>query len=277
MTIRLYMASRMLELRYPGKCERCSRKLPVGSHAWWDTNRHTVTCLNCRASALGQSSESALLALDRGQAGASAAREYERRKRKRQHRTREAHPWIGRGLLALNGTPQHEAAFQRGERGELAVAASLEKWAARGASIVLHDRRMPNGHGNIDHLAVAPTGVLVIDAKDIKGRVRVKTPLSGAPKLMIAGRNRTRLVAGVERQMSAVRDALASSGRAEIRVCGFLCFTKADLPLLGRRKIGGCELAYRRAVARKLNARGPLSPSEIEALAESLAAAFPRA
>ncbi len=41
---------------------------------------------------------------------------------------------------------------------------------------------MPGGHGNIDHLAVAPTGVFVIDAKDIKGKVRVANPLFAAAK-----------------------------------------------------------------------------------------------
>jgi hypothetical protein len=74
-----------------------------------------------------------------------------------------------------------------------------------------------------------------------------------------------------------VREALASDGHAEIPVRGFLCFTKADLPLLGARKIGGCELAHRRAVARRLTARGPLDADQIDALACSLDRSFPPA
>jgi hypothetical protein len=212
---------------------------------------------------------------NRGQAGASVAREFERRRSNREFHTREAHPWIGGLLLALRGTPQHESAFHRGELGETAVAAYLEKHTARGSSILLHDRRMPGGLGNIDHLAIAPTGVFVIDAKNIKGKVRVANPLFGAPKLLIAGRNRTKLIDGLDRQVAAVRDALATSGHSDVPVRGVLCFTTADLPLLGTLKMRGHLLLYRKALGKRLNANGSLQPAAIDALARTLVAGLP--
>jgi len=126
-----HMASRVLNLRWPGVCVVCGSALPVGTRAWWDGAARAVTCAACREATTEPSAvEAEQSELDRGQAGASAAREYERRKRNREARTRKAHPRIGGLLLALRGTPQHETAFHSGELGEQAVAASLEQRTA---------------------------------------------------------------------------------------------------------------------------------------------------
>jgi hypothetical protein len=60
-------------------------------------------------------------------------------------------------------------------------------------------------------------------------------------------------------------------------VQGVLCFTIADLPLLGTLKMRGHLLLHRKALAKRLNASGALQPPAIEALANSLAAALPSA
>jgi hypothetical protein len=215
--------------------------------------------------------------LDRGQPGASVAREHRRRKTMREVRTREAHPWIGGLLLALRNSPRHESAFHRGELGEQAVAAYLEKRTARGSTVLLHDRHMPGGYGNIDHLAIAPSGVFVIDAKNIKGKVRVANPLFRAAKLMVRGRDRTKLIDGLDRQIHAVRRALTASGHPGVPVQGVLCFVSADLPLFGTLNMRGHCLLNRRALARRLNKNGPLQPPTIDLIAHALAAALPSA
>jgi hypothetical protein len=214
--------------------------------------------------------------LDRGHAGASVAREHERRQHNRETRTREAHPWIGDLLLTVRAPPQHEVAFRRGELGEKIVAGALEQRTAEGPAIILHDRRMPGGRGNIDHLAVASTGVFVIDAKNYKGKVEVANPLFRAPKLLIARRNRTHLIDGLDRQVAAVRGALGAD-HADLPVQGVLCFAHADLPLVRTLKIRGHLLLYPKGLARRLNVGGPLSPAMIDALARALAAALPSA
>jgi hypothetical protein len=215
--------------------------------------------------------------VDRGVPGASLAREYERRRTNRERRTREQHPHIGGLLLALQDAPQHETAFRQGRQGEEAVAASLEQRTADGSAVLLCNRRMPRGHGDIDLLAIAPAGVFVVDAKALKGSVRINRPLFGKPQLMINGRDRTKLLDGLDRQLSAVRAALDTSGHGEISTRGVLCFTEADLPLFGTLETRGHQLLYRKALAKRLNTTGPLNPAAIGLVAAVLAAAFPPA
>jgi len=274
------MALRMLVLRRADVCVVCGFELPAGATAWWDARGRTVTCAMCqeaRAKPAGALTTPDEGELDRGQPGASVAREHQRRKLARETRVRTAHPRIGGLLLAVGDAPQHETAFRRGELGEQAVGASLEKCAAKGPATVLHDRRMPGGRGNIDHLAIAPCGVFVIDAKQYSGEVRVLDGMFGGPKLLIGGRDRTRLVDGLDRQVSAVRAALAARDHADVPVQGALCFTAADLPRLKALKIRRHLLLSRRALVKRLNADGPLPPPAIDAVAHALAAALPPA
>jgi hypothetical protein len=270
--------SRLLKLRRADTCCVCRILLRAGSWAGWDPQSKAVTCMDCAETAAQHTApEIRPPELDRGRAGASVAREYERRKHNREARTRQRHPWIGGLLLGLRGTPQHEAAFRSGHRGEREVAASLERVAARGSAVVLHDRRMPGGYGNIDHLAIAPAGVFVIDAKNIKGKVRVAGSLFGAGKLRISGRDQTKLIDGLERQVNAVSHVLGAHGCADVPVQGVLCFTKADLPLFGAQKMRGHLLLSRRGVARRLSGGGRLSAASIEDLARMLATGLPSA
>jgi hypothetical protein len=180
-------------------------------------------------------------------------------------------------LLWLNGEPEHQRAFRIGSIGEKEVAASLASRIADGPTIVLQNRRMPRGRGDIDFLVIAPSGVYVIDAKAVKGRVRVATPLFGKTKLTINGSNRTKFIDGMDRQVAAVRAALSVDQRVDVPVQGSLCFTQADLPLLWTLKMRGHLLLYRKALCKRLNGDGPLSAATIEGLAEQLAKAFPRA
>jgi hypothetical protein len=272
------VASRALNLRQPDVCAACGAELPAGSRALWNPATRTVTCQACaRATDTSVVRQPEPGQLDRGQPGSSVAREHERRRRTREQRTRQAHPRIGGLLLALRPAPQHERAFGQGELGELAVAESLERRTAGAPTILLHDRRMPMGVGNIDHLAIAPTGVYAIDAKNYRGKVEVRTPLLGASKLVIDGRDRTKLIDGLDRQVGAVQAALSASGHADVAVRGVLCFTAAELPLLGTLKMRGHMLLYRKALAKRLSAQGSLDRASIEEIARVLAAALPPA
>jgi Nuclease-related domain len=179
-------------------------------------------------------------------------------------------------ILALSSPPQHERAWDAGARGEEAVGRSLERRTAKGPALIMHDRQMPKGRGNIDHLAVAPGGVFVIDAKAIKGKARISQPLFGKPKLIIAERDRTRLVDGLDRQVDAVRRALAERGYGEVPVVGIFCFTEVHLPWLGRT-IRGHRLHYCRGAARQLNRSGPLQQDAIDSIARSLEVGLPPA
>jgi hypothetical protein len=269
------MSSRVLKLRWPAKCIACSASLSAGTRTWWDAQERSVTCMACRSAAFEPAvADRPCSQLERGRPGASAAREHRHRRSNREARTRRNHPLIGGLLLALRDAPQNESAWRQGAIGERAIASYLERRTASGPAIVLYDRRMPDSRANIDVLAIAPTGVYVIDAKAIKGKVRVARPLLSAERLLIEGRNRTKLIDGLERQISAVRDALSAAGHPDVPVRGALCFTKAELPLLGTRKIRGHRLLGRRALAKTLNSKGALTSTTIDALAQALAGAL---
>jgi hypothetical protein len=214
--------------------------------------------------------------LDRGRAGGSLAREYERRKRTREVRARTAHPRIGGLLLALNGEPQHQRAFHQGDVGEKAVAASLEKHVSPPA-VSLMNRRMPKGRGDIDFLVIAPSGVFVVDAKAVEGKVRIHNPWFGSTRLRINGRDRTKYIDGLERQVTAVRDALGGDEAEAVPIQSGLCFTEADLPRLKTLSMRGHLLLYRKALIDWINAPGPLTPEEIGRIARRLASALPPA
>ena len=270
------VGGRKLKLRREDACTCCGADLTAGTHAWWDKDTRTVTCTG-RWGGVTSSPAPAPARPELGQPGASLLREHGRRRRRRENRTREAYPHVGGLLLALGGGPQHESAFEQGALAERAVADSLATHTNSDRVITLHNRRMPGGRGDIDHIAVAPTGVWVIDAKDWKGNVEINSPLFGTPRVFIRGRDCTRLIDGLERQIAAVRAALDRDGDHHIPLQGTLCFTKADLRFLRTQTFRGHLLLHRKALAKRLNAEGPLSPATVERVARKLATALPPA
>jgi len=219
--------------------------------------------------------------IDLGTAGASGRREYERRRAKREQATRERHPRIGNLLLKFQDAPKHEQAWATGAAGEEELAASLARHCPE--VIVLHDRRMPGSRANIDHLAIAPSGVHVIDAKRYKGKIEVRKPFFANAKLFIGGRDKTKLVDGLERQAEAVR-LLMSSVAPDAPIAACFCFLNpagqasgSGLPLLRTLSIRGHSLFYPRKLAKRLNEAGELDTARVQAIALALAAHFPSA
>jgi hypothetical protein len=213
--------------------------------------------------------------LDLGIAGASGKREYERRRAKREAKTRERHPRIGGLLLKLQEAPEHEQAWARGAAGEEELAASLARRSPE--AIVLHDRRMPGSRANIDHLAVVPSGVYVIDAKRYKGKIEVRKPFFGDARLVIGGRDKTKLIAGLERQAEAVRAVLTPLA-PDVRVNKCLCFVgDPEMPVVRRLEIDGVPLLYPRRLAKQLRQPGELSAGEIGRIVGTLTQRFPPA
>jgi hypothetical protein len=217
--------------------------------------------------------------LDLGTAGAGARGEAERRRRRREQKTREAHPRIGGLLLRLQVPPPSERAWEIGAAGEEALAAHLADRCPD--VIVLHDRRMPGSRANIDHIAVAPSGVFVIDAKRYKGKIEIRRPIFGDPVLTIAGRGQTRLVEGLRRQVDAVEKGLAIIEQ-DVPVHGCFCFLDpagqagSGLPPFSTPSINGFPLYRPRKLSRRLNKQGPVASERIAVLAEALIELFPR-
>ncbi len=118
-------------------------------------------------------------------------------------------------------------------QGEVALGAKLEQQTSESIA-VLHDRRIPGTKANIDHIAVTAGGVFVIDAKryvDKRPELRVEGGIlrPRIEKLMVGGRDRTKLVDGVLGQVERVRAVLSDE---TVEVSGVLCFIDADWPLV---------------------------------------------
>jgi Nuclease-related domain len=210
--------------------------------------------------------------MDHDVPGGSARREYERRRGARERSIRRQHPRVGRLLIAIRPAPMHERSWQRGAEGEERVAARLTRLLSGTSVPLLHDRRLPGSRANIDHLAVGPGGITVIDSKHLAGSVRVRGRGEQA-ELRVNGRDRSKLLDGVARQVAAVR---AVVGGVDVRAA--LCFADpSELPLLRQLRPRGILIAGPRGVARLANRRGPLDPAVIEELAAILDRGFPRA
>ncbi|MFS4507540.1 nuclease-related domain-containing protein [Clavibacter sp. Sh2141] len=184
-------------------------------------------------------------------AGASARREYERRRARDQEATRRAWGRFGGIAVALSTERRSTTAWRTGAVGEERLGAALDGIASPRLR-VLHDRRIPGTRANIDHIAVTGAGVWVIDAKRYTGRVslRVEGGLlrPRTETLRIGGRDRTKLVTGVQRQVALVQAALP-----DVRVTGSLCFVDADWPLLGGDfVIGGVRVRRPRTLTKAL-------------------------
>lgn len=286
--------AKVLRLRYAGTCAGCGAELESGTRAAYYKDTKTVRCLACiepdepvpsvapaAAPPLDPAPTPTLDATEPGTAGSSARREYERRSAKREARIREAHPRLGGLILALTDEPQSTTAWASGARGEELLGARLADLAQKGVRL-LHDRRIPGTRANIDHIAVAPTGVHVIDAKRYKGRpsLRVEGGLlrPRVEKLLVGSRDCTRLVEGVHKQVGLVRSALNAVTLTDVPVQGALCFIEADWPLIGGSfVIAEVAVVWPKKLADRLVAPGAMSEAEVETTHRALAKAFPSA
>ena len=307
------VSSRPLRLRWSGSCAACGQDLPRGTTALWSPEAKAATCLTCAGPTdldgccnsaadntdvpAGEHPAAALPKIvDGGLAGASARREFERRSaRERRQQERavaedaawrnqivESRPLLGRVATLITPKPvvgppsQRARAWAEGAAGEELLGRHLA--TLPDTVRVLHDRRIPGSKANIDHIAVTPSGVFVIDAKNYDGRVEVRDvgPWHRVDdRLLVDGRNRTRLVDGVERQVVTVSAAAPDP----IHVQGVLCFVGENWPQMFRRplKVRAVHVVWPSWLVEHLQRPGALPPDQIRQVAEVLAVAFPPA
>lgn len=279
---------KVLTLRRADVCATCAVPLPAGHKAAWDAAGRLVHCLPCHAGEQAtdpvEAPPPAPPVSPSRTGGASAQREYDKRCARREQQIRSAHPRLGGLLLRLNAEPASTRVWAQGAAGERAVAATLDELTGDHL-VALHDRRLrrPDGslsRANVDHLAVAASGVWVVDAKTHQGALEVRRSggLFGprVEALYIRGRDRTSLVQGLLTQVAAVRSQL-DAVQADVPVRGALCFVGTELPWFGASSIGGVPLVGRRGLAKLVRAPGPLTSDERAAVAEYLHGRFPAA
>lgn len=272
------MSEKLLRLRYPATCSSCGGALAKGTEASWNRDTKTATCATCLG-APQVVTAAAAEAIERGEAGGSAAREWRRRHERRERTIRSRYGKLSGVVLALSDDPHSTAAWDYGANGERALGTMLDPLRDEGLA-VLHDRRIPRSKANIDHLVVAPWGVFVVDAKNYKGRVEKRDRggfLSTDYRLYVGGRDKTALVAGMTKQAQAVRAALDDKD-ASVRICKTICFVDADWSLFARPiEMEGVHVLWPRALGKLIRTEGSLSRDEIARIERKLALALPAA
>ncbi len=218
----------------------------------------------------------------RRDAGESAQREFERRHDKRDADVRKRHPRIGGLLLTAFDDPQSTQAWKKGAAGERIVGDVLEGLASKNVRCI-HDRRRPRSKANIDHIAISPSGVTVIDAKRYGGLVHhrdVGTWRKRDERLYVGERDRTKLVSGVLSQVAAVQALLNELGH-DIAVNGRLCFVDAEWKVFSKPfTIQGIGISGPNALAKILTQRkstDSLEIGQIDAISNDLDQVLPPA
>ena len=165
-----------------------------------------------------------------------------------------------------------------GAADEEAFGAHLAEMAGE-RLVVLHERRMPAGRGTIDHLAVAPRGVFVIDVKHDSGKLERRNLgnlVRPEMRLYVGGRDRTTLLHAVEDEAEVVRDVLSPAWFVDSPVRGVLCFTGADWGLFASPfKLGNVLVTHPKFLYRMLSKEAQVATSAIQDAARALAIALP--
>lgn len=282
------MTSKTIRLRYRGACSRCALDLPAGTRASWDSDSRLATCLACldriyeKPTHLSGDTETTdapppPAAPVAGSAGASARREYERRHHNRETKIDQRWGRFAGVVKFISEDPQSTRAWIRGSEGERRLAEGLTKRVGDRA-ILLHDRRVPRSRANIDHIAIAASGVWAIDAKTYTGKVERRDKggwFSTDLHLYVGGRDRAKLVEGMRWQVEAVRNALANVG---IPVMAALCFIDAEWSLFAKPfQLDTVWVTWGKALAEMIAVAGPLTKEDVLRIAEQLAVTLPPA
>ena len=217
-----------VQLAQPGACASCGIPLAAQAVVVANTTTGHTWCVPC-CTATEQRPAATANAATTGTPGASARREYERRRAADEQRIRNRWGRLGSVAVGLSESRGSTTAWKRGAVGEERLGARLNRVGGDKVA-VLHDRRIPGGRTNIDHLVITTKRIWVIDAKRYTGRPERRAEgglfRPRTERLFIAGRDRSQLVDGLLAQVGRVKQAVG-----ELPVTGVLCFIDADWPL----------------------------------------------
>jgi hypothetical protein len=166
-------------------------------------------------------------------------------------------------LEALSADSLHEARWARRAESE-ERARRLEALLAGSGVRLLNDRRVPGARATIDHIAVGPRGVTIIDAVRESGRARVADG-----RLFVGAEDRTGLVRDMLRQIEVIRLGFAAT--PNLPIGGAICWVEpGGLPRVRNLSLDGVLIESPRVLAEELRRRGPVSPRRAEYLAAVL-------
>jgi hypothetical protein len=191
---------------------------------------------------------------------------------------------LGGFYLTLSTEPQSTVAWAQGARGERLLGEYLEKLHDGERVVVLHDLRIPGSRANVDHIAVTRSGsVWAIDAKNYTGKVQ-RIDKGGwfatDERLYVGRRDCSKLVAGMAKQVEAIKHALGEPVMLEfdVAVNAALCFVDAEWSRFAKPfALDGVWIGWAKALGAHLQAEGTLAPEQVRLLARRVAEALPLA
>ncbi len=136
--------------------------------------------------------------------------------------------------------------------------------------------------GLIHHLAVAPSGVWLITPLAAKGKVEIERFAAEAPRLDVAGMDRSDVIATLAHQVAVVNRAMVEIEAAAL-VRGAVCLVTpkglagTHRALGGALRFGDVALLSPPDLATQLQADGLLSAMDRTRIARALAQRFPAA
>ncbi len=271
----------LIVLSADAACSVCGAPIPAGSQAFWDNEKETAACCDCYRFAPQTTfpDEGQLPGPVLGAAGDSAEREWQRRHDAEEARNLKRFGKLGHVVNALREDPQSTTAWADGAKGERIAARRLDARAGHDF-IVLHDRGIPRSTANIDHIAVARGGVYVVDSKrykDKKVELRKVGPLfSRESRLYVGGRDKTKLVEALRKQLEIVHKALTDIGYEHVPVRGFLCFVDAEWEFVPTAlSFGPTRVVWPRGLIKLIDKEKYEEPLLVHLVAAKLAEAFP--
>lgn len=212
-----------------------------------------------------------------GIAGGSAQETFERRHQKREAQIERRWGRLAGVVKFLSDDPHSTTAWAQGSAGERILAEHLST-ALGDRAVLLHDRRVPGSGANIDHIAVAASGVWVIDTKRWSGLVELRDVggwFKVDRRLYVGGRDRTKAVEGMAWQIEAVGRALADAA-VEPSLHAALCFVDAEWRWFAKPfHLDGVRISGPKSLGVAIAEDGPLGPHEVLEVARSLASALP--
>lgn len=250
----------------------CGATLDKGSEALYQDATQTVRCVECSPG--GGSRD-----IDSGVAGASAHREYDRRRAAREARVKSRlGNAIGGIALAITGEPQSTRAWERGSIGEQRLAEALAEVAGL---VVFHDRQVRGTRGNIDHILISPAGIFVVDAKRYSGLIQIRDRgsfFSRNDRLYVGSRDCSALATNMEWQVLAVKNALTAADieLSAVPVTPVLCFVDGEWPvILPPESYKGVRLEGKRSIKKLVGGSRVIDDDQVQRIAHVLAIAFP--
>jgi Nuclease-related domain len=275
------VTAKIISLKFADECATCGTHLLPSTKALWDGKSHEATCLPCVLDSQDrQTIDEALMEAigePRKPDGASARRENERRNADGEAELDGRNERHSEVVKFLVDDPLSTRAWGKGSEGEHHLAEGLTRRIGDRA-VLLHERRIPRSKSIIDHVAIAPSGVWVIDAKTHNGLLqrRDKGNLGSFDyRIYINGRDQSRLVNGPLRQAEAVRSVLGDDG-TPIHVA--LCFVNIEWDFfLKPFQIKDVWVTYSRKLCDAIAEPGPLHVDEVLTVANRLAKGLPPA